>query len=83
MKKFIAILICMLLLTTCFVSCKNNEVPEDTEAPEVSDTVTDNSGETDDEGGDTSDTDASKDTEEEGIGEAGNNNADGNWTKPY
>ena len=83
MKKFIAVLICMFLLTSCFVACNNGDVPENTDSQEVSDTVTDNSGETGNEGGDTSDTDASKDTEEEGIGEAGNNTADGNWTKPY
>ena len=83
MKKFIAVLICMFLLTSCFVACNNGDVPENTDSQEVSDTVTDNSDETGNEGGDTSDTDASKDTEEEGIGEAGNNNADGNWTKPY
>ena len=83
MKKFIAVLICMLLLTSCFIACNKDDDVENTDSQEVSDTVTDNSGETGDEGGDTSDTDASKDTEEEGIGEAGNNNADGNWTKPY
>ena len=83
MKKIIAILMCMLLLTLCFISCNKEDVSENTDSQAISDTVTDNSGETGDEGGDTSDTDASKDTEEEGIGEAGNNNADGNWTKPY
>ena len=83
MKKIIAILMCMLLLTLCFIACNKGDDVENTDSQGVSDTVTDNSGETGDEGGDTSDTDASKDTEEEGIGEAGNNNADGNWTKPY
>ena len=82
MKKFIAILICMLLLTTCFVACTKDDVSENTDSQATSDTVTDNSGETDDNGGDTSDTGTTNDTEDEGIGEAGNS-ADANWTKPY
>ena len=52
MKKFIAILICMLLLTTCFVACTKDDVSEDTETQEVSDTI----GETENNGGETSDT---------------------------
>ena len=83
MKKIIAILMCMLLLTLCFISCNKEDVSENTDSQAISDTVTDNSGETDDNGGDTSDTGTTNDTEDEGIGEAGNNNADGNWTKPY
>ena len=80
MKKFIAILICMLLLTTCFVSCTKTDVPENTDSQEVSDTI----GETENNGGETSDTDpADSGEKDDGIGEAGNNNADGNWTKPY
>lgn len=79
MKKFIAILICMLLLTTCFVACTKDDVSEDTETQEVSDTI----GETENNGGETSDTEPKGGAEDDGIGEAGNNNADGNWTKPY
>ena len=79
MKKFIAILICMLLLTTCFVACTKDDVSEDTETQEVSDTI----GETKNNGGETSDTEPEAGAEDDGIGEAGNNNADGNWTKPY
>lgn len=79
MKKFIAILICMLLLTTCFVACTKDDVSEDTETQEVSDTI----GETENNGVETSDTEPEGGAEDDGIGEAGNNNADGNWTKPY
>ena len=83
MKKFIAILICMLLLTMCFASCKDDEVTENTDTQEVSDTVIDNGTETDDDGNDTSDTDPAGGEKDDGIGEAGDNNADVNWTKPY
>ena len=82
MKKIIAILMCMLLLTLCFISCNKEDVSENTDSQAISDTVTDNSDETDDNGGDTSDTGTTNDTEDEGIGEAGNS-ADANWTKPY
>ena len=82
MKKFIAVLICMLLLTSCFIACNKGDDVENTDSQAISDTVTDNSGETDDNGGDTSDTGTTNDTEDEGIGEAGNS-ADRNWTKPY
>ena len=83
MKKFIAILMCMLLLTMCFVSCDKTEVPENTDTDEISDTVIDNGTETDDDGNDTSDTNPVGGEKDDGIGEAGDNNADVNWTKPY
>lgn len=83
MKKIIAVLMCMLLLTACFVSCNKDDVPETTDSDEISDTVTDNGGETGDDGKDTSDTEPNNKTEDDGIGEAGNNSADESWTKPY
>ena len=84
MKKIIAILMCMLLLTMCFVSCKDDEVTENTDTQEVSDTVADESGsDTNDVDGNKPDNGNTNDTEDEGIGEAGDNNSEGNWTKPY
>lgn len=84
MKKIIAILMCMLLLTMCFVSCKDDEVTENTDTQEVSDTVADESGsDTNDDGGNKPDNGNTNDTVNDGIGEAGDNNSEGNWTKPY
>ena len=83
MKKIIAILMCMLLLTMCFASCKDDEITENTDTQEVSDTVIDNGTETDDDGNDTSDTNPVGGEKDDGIGEAGDNNSEGNWTKPY
>lgn len=81
MKKIVAILMCVCLLTVCFVSCKNDEITENTDTQAGADTTTDVTDGNGDVNGDTpGNTD---ETQGEGIGEAGDNNSDGNWTKPY
>ena len=83
MKKFMAVLICMLLFTVCLVSCGKGDEPKESNTVESMDTAT---------GGETNEPPASDtnppDTGDNGgkneaIGEAGGENNDDNWTKPY
>ncbi|MBQ9112423.1 MAG: hypothetical protein IJY08_02470 [Clostridia bacterium] len=94
MKKLIAVLMCLLMLTVCFVACGGNDdtvntgpVDSDpagtegddvTQAPGPDDT---GSGQPDDTDGDTTDTSVIVD--DGGIGNAGGSNAGDDWTNNY
>lgn len=80
MKKIIAVLMCMFLLTLCLVSCgKDNKTEVESSASEVTDATTEDSKDT------TTPTDTGEyDTVDEGgIGEAGGEDDEKNWSKPY
>lgn len=74
MKKFLALLLCLLMIVTCFAACGDKDEAESTSAVENSETVEDTTKET-------------KNDKKEGPsgGEvvAGNQDDDNNWTKEY
>ncbi len=83
MKKIIAVLMCLFLLTLCVVSCAKNNDPEESDTVTVTDVTTaDNSKDT--KAPETNPTTKEPEEEEEQLGEAGGDKSgDTNWTKPY
>ena len=83
MKKIIAVLMCLFLLTLCVVSCAKDDTPEESDTVTASDVTTANNPSATKPSESTPTTTKPEDKEEQ-LGEAGGEKVeDTNWTKPY
>ena len=74
MKKFLALLLCLLMIVTCFAACGDKDETESTSDVETSETVEDTTTETKDD---------KKEDPSDGEVVAGDKDDDNNWTNEY